>query len=225
MRPKNSVTGYGVHPQILASVNWRLRSPSPYRSWREIHSAHRGYRPETVQSRCAELAFPRPTLLTVGTLSTCDDLVKKPQVCHKQRGSPALHFLGCGDAALRYLGLDWEFWGRLRNHQIDPTQVLTKRKRWKVDMFPKADGDAEILRAKPRVLPYPGERGRADFFAVVKAECKVGPARALQLSMGPNLLLERPTDPQQGRMHPLCLSPDFSQSGGVAIRVCIRARL
>jgi hypothetical protein len=59
---------------------------------------------------------------------------------------------------------------------------------------------SEILGAKPGVLCDPGEGSRADFFAVVKAECEVGPTLALQLSMGSNLLLERPTEPQQGRI-------------------------
>jgi hypothetical protein len=37
----------------------------------------------------------------------------------------------------------------------------------------------------------------------VKAEREVGPARTLQLSMGPNLLLDSPTDSQQGRIDSL----------------------
>jgi hypothetical protein len=62
-------------------------------------------------------------------------------------------------------------------------------------LFPPFRG-SEILRAKARIFSDLGKRGWADFLAVVEAEREVGPARTLQLSMGPNLLLECPTEPQ-----------------------------
>ena len=74
------------------------------------------------------------------------------------------------------------------------TQSLLRGDRWR----------SKIFRPEACILPDLGEGSRADFFAIVKAECEVGPA-SLKLAVGSDLLRQRPVDPQQSCIDFFCV--------------------